>query len=67
MENWKGDDGAGRLAGLDMIIESLKTTELPGGNSPVRKINFTPNRSQNAVADNGHLALPPGNSVVFSV
>lgn len=31
MENWKGDDGAGRLAGLDMIIESLKITELPGG------------------------------------
>lgn len=38
-----------------------------GLSSPVRKINFTPNRSHHsAVADNGHLALPPGKSIDFS-
>ncbi|KAJ5564956.1 hypothetical protein N7513_001198 [Penicillium frequentans] len=37
-----------------------------GLSSPVRRINFTPNRSQQNVTDNDHLALPPGKAVDFS-
>ncbi|KAL6231508.1 hypothetical protein BDW75DRAFT_42939 [Aspergillus navahoensis] len=62
------DELSGEKDAIKLVVHSpqKRTSGVSGFGSPVRRINFTPNKASNPVDENGEPALPPPRTFDFS-